>query len=353
MENNTDRKYFDMVKYIKQNGREKSDRTGTGTISLFDYNISFDMSEGFPLITSKKMHYNGIIHELVWFLKGDTNIKYLVDNGVNIWNGDVYKFYLNNIKDKTPLSDKEFIEMIKTDEDFCDMWGDLGPVYGQQWRDAGGWTELVLSKKKDHNGFFQFVKKRHKGIDQITNLVNQLTNNPDSRRMVVDAWNVKYLPDMKLPPCHFAFQCYTYVMTESERIEEWCKSLVKDISYGEDMTHEDLNKSNFPTRKLDLKSIIRSNDIFLGCPYNIASYALLTHLLANEVNMIPGKLSITIGDAHIYLNHLEACEKQLNQKTYKLPNVSISKKSIFDIEFDDIKILNYKSSPRIKGELSN
>lgn len=353
MKNNTDREYLDMVKYIIQNGRKKEDRTGTGTISLFDYNISFDLSEGFPLITSKKMYYDGIIHELLWFLKGDTNIKYLVENNVNIWNGDAYKFYKNNTKDKIPLSMKEFIELIKKDDNFCNTWGYLGPIYGKQWRDAGGWVENIPSQEKDVNGLLLFDKKTHKGIDQIAKIIDTLINNPDSRRMVVSAWNVEDLDEMTLPPCHYSFQCYTHLMTLDERMIEWYKQGNKDISHERDLTHELLDSYGFAKRKLDLKAIIRSNDIFLGCPYNIASYAMLTHLLANEVNMIPNKLSITIGDAHIYLNHIEACEKQLTQKTYNLPKVSISKKSIFDIEFDDIKILNYKSSSRIKGELSN
>jgi thymidylate synthase len=355
MENNTDRKYFDMVKYIKRNGRRKDDRTGTGTISTFGYNITFDMSDGFPLLTSKKMHANGIIHELVWFLNGETNIKYLIDNNVNIWNGDAYKYYLNNTSDKTPLTMDEFVDKLKTDGDFCDHFGELGPIYGRQWRDAGGWTELTVADKKDHNGFLPFVETKHRGIDQMAKIINLLENDPDSRRMILSAWNVKDLPEMKLPPCHFGFQCYTYLMTIDERRDEWCKSIGKNKSYGEDMTHESLDKETFPTRKLDLNWFQRSVDTALGLPYNIASYGILLHLLANQVNMIPGELKFSGGDCHIYLNQLDGLNEQLSLcETYDLPDIIISKNATIDnFKFEDVEIKNYKSAKRIKMPLSN
>lgn len=189
--NTLDKKYLNLVRYILDNGIKKIDRTGTGTISIFDYTMRFDMSEGFPLLTSKKMFTKGVIHELIWFLKGDTNIKYLIDNDVHIWDGDAYKAYLAKSKD-TNLSREEFIQKIKNDTIFCEKWGELGPIYGKQWRD---WN----------------------GIDQIKNLINDLKSNPDSRRLLVNAWNVGDLQQMTLPPCHFGFQCYTQEMTLVER----------------------------------------------------------------------------------------------------------------------------------------
>jgi thymidylate synthase len=355
MKNNADKKYFDLVNYIKHNGRKKGDRTGTGTISIFDYGMSFDMSEGFPLLTSKKMYYDGIIHELVWFLRGDTNIKYLVDNNVNIWNGDAYKYYVNNSGNDNVLTEKEFIEKIKNDNNFCLMWGDLGPIYGKQWRDSGGWTEQVLSNVKNEDGYYPFKEVRHKGIDQISNIIDQLLNNPDSRRIIVDAWNVSDMDKMKLPPCHFGFQCYTYEMSENERVYEWCKSINKDISYGEDITHDILDGEGFPKRKLDLKWFQRSVDTALGLPYNIASYGILLHLLASQVNMIPNRLIFSGGDCHIYLDQLDGINEQLSlNETYELPTITINKGATVDnFKFEDVKIDDYNSAKRIKMPLSN
>jgi len=356
MKNNTDKKYFGIVEHIKKYGRKKSDRTGTGTISIFGYNMEFDLSEGFPLITSKKMHYNGIIYELVWFLNGDTNIKYLVDNGVNIWNGDAYKYYTNNVpKGEQELSMKEFIEKMKTDKQFCKIWGELGPIYGKQWRDAGGRIETTLSDKKNEKGYYPFIEKHIKGVDQMARVIDKLENDPDSRRIILDSWNVTDLDDMKLPPCHFGFQCYTYELTEEERVGKWCESIGKHISYGEDMTHEKLDDKEFPRRVLDLQWFQRSVDTALGLPYNIASYAILVHLLANQVNMIPGTLKFVGGDCHIYLNQLDGINEQMNlSETYDLPTIEISKGTTIDnFKFEDVKIHNYNSAKRINMPLSN
>jgi thymidylate synthase len=370
--NNADKQYFDLVRKILKNGVTKMDRTGTGTISIFDHTMKFNMDEGFPLLTSKKMFTKGIIHELIWFLRGDTNIKYLVDNDVHIWDGDAYKKYVSTNIDSIVLSERqkhfkedglefnsgypnyihysqeEFIQKIKTDYEFSKKWGELGPVYGKQWRNWDGYHKSL----DESYGFERYIKNTN-GIDQISNLINDLKLSPDSRRLMVNAWNVGDLDKMVLPPCHYGFQCYTSEMNLSERVQRWCKSINKNISYGEDMTHENLDKLNFPKRKLSLKVTIRSNDIFLGCPFNIASYALLLHLLSNEVNMSPCDLILSIGDAHLYTNHIEQAKLQLTQETFKLPYIEISKKPIFDISFEDIKILGYKSSHAIRAELSN
>jgi thymidylate synthase len=365
--NSVDKQYKELIQHILTKGRVKKDRTGTGTISVFDYTMRFDMKEGFPILTSKKVFFKGVIHELIWFLRGETNIKYLVDRGVHIWDGDAYKRYVkwvetpenqnNNEIVKIPISKEDFIETIKGNDEilkkmgkrYCDefanKWGELGPVYGQQWR---SWKSNRKDTSMESDTYMEFKK-----IDQITNLINDLKTNPDDRGLIVSAWNVADLKSMALRPCHNFFQCYTYEMTEAERVEEWCHSLGKHISFGEDMTWEKLDELNFPKRKISLKINIRSNDVFLGCPFNISSYGLLLHLLSYEVNMIPDELIVTIGDAHIYLNHIEQAKLQINLPTFKLPTIQISKKSIFDIEYDDIKLLGYKSGPAIKGELSN
>ena len=367
VKNNVDKQYFDLLRHILENGKLKKDRTGTGTLSVFDYTLRFNMDEGFPLLTSKKMFMKGVIHELIWFLRGDTNIKYLVDNDVHIWDGDCYMNYLKNwdsqIKDTEgepsnmhwmeieldsyrPIPKDLFINMIKTDTKFAEKWGELGSVYGKQWREWSNYRQV---------GSDPYVCEYTKEdpIDQITNLINDLKNNPDSRRLMVSAWNVSDLSNMVLPPCHYGFQCYTEEMDHKERIKRWCDENDKSIHYGDNITEEFLDEQNFPKRKLSLKVTIRSNDVFLGNPFNIASYALLLHLLSNEVNMIPSDLILSIGDAHLYINHIVQAKFQLNQETFQLPKIQINKKSIFDITYDDIKIIGYKSSPPIKGELSN
>lgn len=340
MNNNVDKQYLKFLKHILDKGIVKSDRTGTGTISVFDYSMRFNMGEGFPLLTSKKMFTKAVIIELIWFLNGDTNIKYLVDNGCNIWNGDAYKNYVTWHNEKKsivgdifnilPLS--EFIEQIKTDDEFAKTWGELGPVYGKQWRN---WQS---------NG---------KQVDQIKDLIEMLKSNPDSRRLMVNAWNPADLDDMVLPPCHYGFQCYTTVMTFEERVEKWVKSIGKDISYAKNITSENLDEMNFPKRKLDLKWNQRSVDSFLGLPFNIASYGFLLHLLAREVNMIPHELIFSGGDCHIYLNHIDVVKKQLGNNTYNLPELILTNTSLFDVKYEDFKIIGYESSESLKGILSN
>jgi thymidylate synthase len=355
MKNSADKQYLELVQKILDTGSKKSDRTGTGTISIFSHEMRFDMREGFPLLTSKKIFTKAVIHELIWFLRGDTNIKYLVDNGVHIWDGDAYKNYekfidSENLKGRVQakklrsqgklvkqyylnkLSKEEFIEKIKLDNDFAKKWGELGPIYGKQWRGWRGFMEEEISGSGLVSPQIRYIPFE---IDQIKNIVEDLRNDPDSRRLIVSAWNLGDIGNMVLPPCHNFFQCWTREMTKEELSE-----------------HSSTDGN--PTRFLSMKVNIRSNDIFLGNPFNIASYSILLHLLAKEVNMIPLELIISIGDAHIYQNHVEACHIQLKNETYPLPKLKLDPNcSIFNLKFEDIKIVGYQSSPLIKAELSN
>ena len=348
--NSVDKQYFELLNHLLKNGVTKKDRTGTGTISVFDYTMRFNMSDGFPLLTSKKMFTKGVIHELIWFLRGDTNIKYLVDNGCHIWDGDAYKNYLiedakvlpNMSKEKMTelgyrLTKEEFINKIKTDDEFAKKWGELGPIYGKQWRKWNGPYD---------DGFGE-------SIDQIANLINDLKSNPDSRRLMVNAWNVGELDQMTLPPCHYGFQCYTQEMNSYERKMWWCESLGKNISYAEDLEESELDSMNVPKRKLSLKWIQRSVDVFLGLPFNIASYGLLLHLLAKEVNMVPNELIFSGGDVHLYTNHIEQAKEQLKRQTFDLPTLELTNTSLDDLKYEDVKILNYQSDKVLKAELSN
>ena len=262
------KQYLDLMQKVLNEGQEKSDRTGTGTLSIFGHQMEFNLSNGFPLVTTKKVHLKSIIHELIWFLQGSTNISYLKENGVSIW------------------------------DEWADENGDLGPVYGAQWR---SWPD------------------GNKGsIDQIQNLINGINNNPDSRRHIVSAWNPALVDDMALPPCHSLFQFY--------------------VANGE----------------LSCQLYQRSADIFLGVPFNIASYALLNHMIAQVCNLKAGKFVHTLGDAHLYLNHLDQAKLQLSRKTMNLPQLKLNQKvcSIFDFKYEDIEILNYESHPGISAPIA-
>jgi len=262
------KQYHDLMRHVIENGAIKADRTGTGTTSVFGYQMRFDLQKGFPLLTTKKLHLKSIIHELLWFLKGDTNIKYLSDNGVHIW------------------------------DEWADEKGNLGPVYGYQWR---SWPT---------------ADGRH--IDQISQLIDQIKNNPDSRRMIVSAWNVGEIEKMKLPPCHALFQFY--------------------VADG----------------KLSCQLYQRSADIFLGVPFNIASYALLTLMIAQVCNLKPGDFVHTLGDAHLYANHIEQAKLQLTRELRDLPSMKINPevKSIFEFKFEDFILENYTPHPHIKADVA-
>ena len=286
--------YLDLVRHIRDHGVKKEDRTGTGTVSIFGHQMRFDLAHGFPLVTSKKVHLKSILHELLWFIRGDTNIRYLVENGVGIWNDWPYQNWLRETGQDTSLEMyssewravmKEFIEKIKTDRDFAAQYGDLGPVYGKQWRNFGG-------------------------VDQLTQLIEDIKSNPDSRRLIVSAWNPRDIPVMVksgLPPCHSLFQFYVV------------------------------------DGKLSCQLYQRSADVFLGVPFNIASYAILTMMIAQVSGLGLGDFVHTFGDAHLYLNHMDQVEEQLSRSTFDLPTMKINPQvtSLFDFVFDDFELQNY------------
>jgi thymidylate synthase len=316
--NKLDKTYTDLLQDILDNGVEKKDRTGTGTISVFGRQIRHKMSEGFPLLTTKKMPWKSIVTELLWFLQGNTNIKWLVDNGCNIWNGDAYKNYLVGCEkivkshsfsaEPERFTQEEFIYKIKTDDEFAKKWGELGPIYGAQWRSWRVGEGIPTTLKNDDGETIYESASRY--VDQIQNLVNDLKTNPDSRRMMVNAWNVGELDQMVLPPCHYGFQVYTRELSEDERYDLCAAQKSKMTAISE----EDYIKYNIPTRAISLMWNQRSVDTFLGLPFNIASYGLLLEIIAKEVNMVPDDLIGNLGDVHLYSNHIEQAKEQLGRK---------------------------------------
>ena len=369
MSKNIEKQYLKLLKDILDNGVEKQDRTGTGTISVFGRQIRHDMSKGFPLLTTKKMYWKGIVTELLWFLRGDTNIKYLVDNDCHIWDGDAYKNYCKefekgNAPGKTALvqrvdgksmtkklSKEEFIAIIKTDAEFAKKWGDLGPVYGKQWR---SWRYEKTSWYDGHTHYDEESKQ----IDQIRNLINDLKTNPDSRRLMVNAWNVGELDQMTLPPCHYGFQVYTRELSEKERMKLAGYEDVGGI--GQNIIRETVDMDNtIPRRAISLMWNQRSVDTFLGLPFNIASYGLLLEIIAKEVNMVPDELIGNLGDTHLYKNHIEQATEQMTREPMKLPKLNelpnyLCMKDDWECyKPSDITLDNYQSHPPIKAPLSN
>jgi len=343
--NSIDTQYQILLQSILDYGIEKSDRTGTGTKSIFGYTIRHRMSEGFPLLTTKKMPWKTIVTELLWFLKGDTNIKYLLDNGCNIWTGDAYKSYREaRPNDRDAYTIEEFAEQIKTNPNFAARYGELGPIYGAQWRK---WPSTDLAGGS---------------IDQIKSLIHNLKHNPDSRRLMVSAWNVDALEDMVLPPCHYGFQVYTRELSRVERVENYNSKFENKIDVPfmkvnlgdaiENTIDTALTQANIPTRAISLMWNQRSVDAFLGLPFNIASYALLLTMIADEVNMIPDQLIGNLGDTHLYLNHIEQAQEQITRTPYPLPTVQV-RDGIFCSSVNDIILENYLCHPTIKAPLSN
>jgi thymidylate synthase len=314
--NQLDKDYQNLLLDIMANGVEKGDRTGTGTVSVFGRQIRHDMSKGFPLLTTKKMAIKTMMTELKWFLKGDTNIKYLVENGCNIWNGDAYKRYKED-KGTLAMGPESFIQKIKTQDHFAEKWGELGPIYGKQWR---SWKINLIDPNT-----MEFVPP----IDQIKNLIEEIKNNPNSRRLMVSAWNVAEMDGMVLPPCHYGFQVYTRDSTREEKIVNPGKYKVISLMWNQ-----------------------RSVDTFLGLPFNIASYATLLQLIADECNMIAGELIGNLGDTHLYSNHIEQANIQCGRQSYDLPTIMLSNVDILNGEFD-YEIIGYESHPSIKAPLSN
>jgi thymidylate synthase len=341
--NNIDKQYQELLQDILNNGIEKKDRTGTGTLSVFGWQIRHKMSEGFPLLTTKKMAWKTMVTELLWFLRGDTNIKYLVDNGCHIWDGDAYKNYAwkTSMDVDGQLTKEEFINKIKTDDEFAKRWGNLGPVYGKQWRRWNGQVDDISGIGCYH--------------DQIQNLINDLKTNPDSRRLMVSSWNVGELDQMVLPPCHYGFQVYTRELSWKERWEHY----FYNVSNESCLSETELDKINYPKRAISLMWNQRSVDTFLGLPFNIASYGLLLEIIAKEVNMVPDELIGNLGDTHLYLNHIEQAKEQITREPYPLPTVTLPSGLEPDsgnwdkVVFEDFYLNDYQSHPSIKAPLSN
>ena len=355
MENKLDSDYQLLLRHILSNGVVKKDRTGTGTLSTFGCQIRHEMSDGFPLLTTKKMAVKTMITELKWFLKGDTNIKYLVDNGCNVWNGDAYKKYVSkvNMQPGVPMDDfleqKEFIQRIKTDDEFANKWGELGPIYGNQWRAWGSQSQ--------YNNITKETRTTRPGIDQIKNLITELHNNPDSRRLMVNAWNVDQLDSMTLPPCHYGFQVYTRELTFAERYKHYSGSDKTweqggGNAYGKITAMDIMDDEEVPIRAISLMWNQRSVDTFLGLPFNIASYGLLLELLAVEVNMIPDELIGNLGDTHLYSNHKVQAATQLGREGFDLPRIKVSNVNLLEGQFD-YELINYNYHPSIKAALSS
>jgi len=414
--NNIDKQYQKLLQDIIDNGVKKEDRTGTGTISVFGRQIRHKMSDGFPLLTTKKMPFKTIVTELLWFLRGDTNIKYLVDNGCHIWDGDAYQAYLKKYEnDKTsgivyytdplqyrPYTQEEFINKIKTDDEFAKKWGELGPIYGKQWRK---WTKKKMYLSTDGSYENIYDETDQTVIDQISILINDLKTNPDSRRLMVNAWNVGELDQMVLPPCHYGFQVYTrelslvemIMLAKYENEEEIIKTRKENVT----QISEKLLKDNIPTRAISLMWNQRSVDTFLGLPFNITSYGLLLEIIAKAVNMVPEELIGNLGDVHLYSNHIEQAKEQIGRKLtfderyalftghdktweeeggnaygkingldmmddkgiptktrepYPLPTLKILDNKVDDVahyEINDFVLEGYQSHPTIKAPLSN
>jgi thymidylate synthase len=360
--NNIERQYQQLLGDILENGVEKKDRTGTGTLSVFGRQIRHKMSEGFPLLTTKKMAWKTMVTELLWFLRGDTNIKFLLDYDCHIWDGDAYKNYTNNFLGYEDVPSKEeFIKEIKTNNEFANKWGELGPIYGEQWRSwrVGKGIETTL---KTENGETLY-EAGSVYIDQITNLVNELKTNPDSRRMMVSAWNVGELDQMVLPPCHYGFQVYTRELSIEEQVRAYEK-----MGYTKNLDPLDYA----PKRAISLMWNQRSVDTFLGLPFNIASYGLLLEIIAREVNMVPDELIGNLGDVHLYSNHIEQAKEQMYRRPYDLPKVQITERDwylhplvklnseermfqqkIRSYRPECFELIGYESHPKIKAPLSN
>jgi thymidylate synthase len=315
--NKLDKQYTDLLQDILDNGVTKSDRTGTGTLSVFGRQIKHNMKDGFPLLTGKKMFFKGVVTELLWFLRGDTNIKFLVDNGCHIWDGDCYQVYLKEhsknpnetagLNDGTPFNKSEFIALIQSSNAFAKKWGELGPIYGKQWRNWDGYHNAIGEDNR-------FIKNMN-GIDQIQNLINDLKTNPDSRRLMVNAWNVGELGQMVLPPCHYGFQVYTRELSLDERTKLYERVYTNGVEVQNDHWLESkLTTRNIPTRAISLMWNQRSVDTGLGLPFNIASYGLLLEIIAKEVNMVPDELIGNLGDVHLYNNHIEPIKEQIGRE---------------------------------------
>jgi len=390
--NSIDKQYLELVNHILRFGYTKMDRTGTGTKSIFGWQIRHRMSEGFPLLTTKKVSFKTMVTELLWFLRGDTNIKYLVDNGCHIWDGDCYKAYRknmtlsvnkgydidrNSLKENengfSPYTQEEFINKIKTDDEFAKKFGELGPIYGSQWRK---WKTPWYHLANEEGYTPRWAGDVETEVDQIANVIHLLKTDPDSRRILVNSWNVGELDQMVLPPCHYSFQFYTRELNLEERTELAKGKIVPLLGSREDSYDE----AGIPKRAISLLWNQRSVDVGLGLPFNIASYALLLTIVAESVNMVPEEVIGNLGDCHIYNNHIEGLKEQLTRTPYELPSMNINTEfwptesgecgvgpldatAIFNsftndhfcrcLLEEDIQLYKYQYHPAIKLPLSN
>lgn len=374
------KQYQDLINYILENGVEKKDRTGTGTLSVFGYQMRFDLRKGFPLVTTKKTHLRSIIHELLWFLKGETNTQYLTDNGVTIWDewalpedeyaeyrmsnadrmahaiteglwvegGSTLQAKLNHLGEKAGNEFLDSLGVPREERYVTRKKGDLGPVYGKQWRN---W---------DCSSRRSMMQGTTESIDQIQNAIDLLKNDPDNRRIIVSAWNVADLDKMALAPCHAFFQFYSHELSAEKRLE-WFKENVPMMKRLRNMVysnseelHKVMDENKVPRRVLSCQLYQRSCDTFLGLPFNIASYAMLIHMIAQQVNMIPGELIWTGGDTHLYSNHMDQVKELMTREPRKLPTLKIVRDvpSINDYTFHDFEVTGYDPHPAIKAPVA-
>lgn len=379
---NIEQQYIQLMKEILEAGREKGDRTGTGTLSVFGRQLRHRMSEGFPLLTTKKVPLRIVATELVWMLQGRTDLRWLLARNCHIWTGDAYKryaTYANSLEEPDwdvhvddpnqnrtrIMTREEFENEVLMNDSFSEKWGDLGPIYGKQWRE---WERYgyrgVQNGAVDCGMITAEEAKKEAHIDQLANLASDLDSNPDSRRLMVTAWNPADLQDMTLPPCHYGYQAYTRELSLKERgayYEKAYKGLARK------KTHEDFDRLGIPKRAISLMFNMRSTDIFLGGPFDIASYGLLLYILAKQTNMMPDELVCNLGDAHLYLNHIDQAKEQISRSPYELPKLEFLDE--FHYLFDDLnctfgekldklrpemfKVVNYQHHPTIKAPLSN
>ena len=367
-----DTTYLELVNRVLTEGKRKKNRTGIDTIGIFGAQARFDLAKGFPLLTTKKVFFKGIVHELLWFISGSTNIKYLVDNDVHIWDDWAYKKYTDTCISKIPDNELEslsvpsgmslsevdymsmewFIDRIKDDTKFAEKWGDLGMgTYGGMWRAFPFYNDYETVAPAEGGEALDTV-------DQLKKVIEKLKTNPDDRRLIVSAWHPHWVDHCALPPCHVLFHFNTEVMTLDERYEHAHKAVSRcgpeTQESIQEINHKALDDAGVPRRKLNCLLYQRSCDLFLGVPFNIASYALLTHMVAHCVGMVPGEFIHTYGDLHLYVNHVEQARLQATRDPYPSPTLALNlaKRDLLNFNYDDIQLIGYQSHPTIKAQVA-
>lgn len=346
--NNVDNEYFRLLNDVLSNGKIKRNRTVIDTIGVFGRQARFDLSENFPILTTKKIFWRGVVHELLWFLSGSTNIKYLVDNDVHIWDEWAFKKYSRDSGTQPPIMNQGiFIEALKKlpkENPFVQKWGELGEgTYGGMWRAFPYYDKTEIDPQVGY-------------VDQISKVINTLKTNPDDRRMIVSAWHPYWVDHCALPPCHVLFHFNTEELTKEERIliQKKERPNICRVLHDEDVTAEWLDEIGIPKKRLNCLLYQRSCDLFLGVPFNISSYALLTYMVAHCVNMVPGEFIHTYGDLHLYKNHLDQVKLQLTREPMNLPTLKINSnvRDLFNITYNDIELVNYACHSTIKAEVA-